>query len=128
METAKVSMFIHRDNCNWNVETLNLYLPSHIINLVVSIPLCLNTQTEDKPLWPFAKRHCSVKSAYASLTRIDRNVDNWLWIWHLNIPPKIRIFFWKVVHNRLPTKSNLVWLASTHCKIMKLLGKLQIMF
>ena len=31
----------------------------------------------------------------------------WKTIWHLNIPPKIRIFTWRVCRNSLPTMLNL---------------------
>ena len=37
----------------------------------------------------------------------DPRIPLWKWIWQLKIPPKIRIFFWKVFANALPTLLNL---------------------
>ena len=35
-----------------------------------------------------------------------RNRDeSWIWIWNLKLPPKIKIFIWKCVHNRIPTRA-----------------------
>jgi len=31
---------------------------------------------------------------------------NWLKIWQLNVPNKIKIFIWRLAHNSLPVKSN----------------------
>ena len=65
------------------------------------------------------KGEFSVKSAYYIATRMIDTVEegkcssgdsrNPLWrkLWHLNIPPKVRIFAWKMCMNALPTYVNL---------------------
>jgi len=52
----------------------------------------------------------SVRDAHRFLTnsgdQIDRNlVDD---VWHRYIPAKVSLFVWRLLHNRLPIRDNLV--------------------
>ena len=45
----------------------------------------------------------------SKLNEPNSSDGSWIWkrLWKLKIPPKIRIFWWRVVHNFLPTKMEL---------------------
>jgi hypothetical protein len=51
----------------------------------------------------------NVRGAYDLLTTIDNpSVDRALdLVWHRQVPLKVSIFAWRLIHNRLPTKANL---------------------
>lgn len=34
--------------------------------------------------------------------------DCWTWVWKLGVTPRIKFFLWKLLHDILPTKNNLV--------------------
>ena len=66
----------------------------------------------------------SVKSAYRlislSMRMLEHNKTNtanssvsednpfWKRIWKLAIPPKVKVFWWRVMHNFVPVKANLM--------------------
>ena len=52
----------------------------------------------------------SGRGAYRFLTSSGEPVDMTLvdYVWHKKIPSKVCLFVWRLLHNRLPTKDNLV--------------------
>lgn len=84
------------------------------------IPLIKKTRlrlikTPDSLTWIFTKDgQYTVKSGYHQLIKpgtehqIATSTMNALWkhLWHLNIPPEIFYFWWKVLHNALPVAEN----------------------
>ena len=114
-----VSALIDEETKRWKFDTLkSLFLPFEV-ETILNIPLSYSLP-EDKIIWVGNKRgEFLVKSAYyVALTMInsldggessheDPRIPFWKWIWQLKIPPKIRIFFWKVCANALPTLLNL---------------------
>jgi hypothetical protein len=77
---------------------------------------------EDIEAWAFEKNGCySVRSCYRMLKHesdqkedFDRSETSstgskrwWSYVWKLKVPPKIRIFWWRVLNNFLPSKSEL---------------------
>ena len=96
----------------------SLFLPFEV-ETILNIPLSHNLP-EDKIIWVGNNKGVFfVKSAYyVALSMInssdsgecsyrDPRTPLWKRIWQLKIPPKIRIFSWKVCVNALPTMSNL---------------------
>lgn len=86
---------------------------------ILNIPLS-HSLPEDQIIWAGNKKgEFSVKSAYYIATKVldtkeegeSSSGDAWspLWkkLWHLNIPPKVRIFAWKMCMNALPNLENL---------------------
>ncbi|KAL5764705.1 hypothetical protein ACOSQ2_017299 [Xanthoceras sorbifolium] len=83
---------------------------------ILKIPLSLG-DCVDSLIWHFDKNgEYSVKSGYRvaaqeklSLTGSSSSPDSkwWLALWNLNIPPKIKIFIWRVCHNAIPSLCNL---------------------
>lgn len=82
-----------------------------------------STRLENDVLaWAFERNgYYSVRSAYrllkddqmaaamatSSETMTSGDARHWSAVWRLNIPPKIRVFWWRVMHNSLPSKSEL---------------------
>ncbi|KAL5798630.1 hypothetical protein ACOSQ2_003450 [Xanthoceras sorbifolium] len=83
---------------------------------ILEIPLSLG-DCADSLIWHFDKTgEYSVKSGYRvaaqdklSLSGSSSSPDSkwWLALWNLNIPPKIKIFIWRVCHNAIPSLCNL---------------------
>ncbi|KAL5741239.1 hypothetical protein ACOSP7_027971 [Xanthoceras sorbifolium] len=83
---------------------------------ILAIPLSLG-DCADSLIWHFDKTgEYSVKSGYRvaareklSLSGSSSSSDSkwWLALWNLNIPPKIKIFIWRVCHNVIPSLCNL---------------------
>ena len=82
---------------------------------ILEIPISYNLP-DDQLIWLGNKKGSfSVKSAYYIEMRVvdaDSNGESttehsqppfWKKIWHLNSPPKVRIFAWRVCKNGLPT-------------------------
>lgn len=84
-------------------------------NAILKVP----TNTRDEDFWAWEKEkhgNYSVKSAYQLLEdEQDRTVGNhdgpgvsdeqqWKLIWKLDVPPKVKVFWWRVLHEYLPAK------------------------
>lgn len=85
----------------------------YIANEVLSIPISLNTES-NKRSWKFdPKGHYLVRDGYkAELGVFDSPAHHsnnsleqswWKYLWSLHIPPNMRVFWWRVYHNILPT-------------------------
>jgi len=88
---------------------------AEVLNIKLSIRL-----EEDVLAWAFEKNDFySVPSAYgllkedqmaaamAASSEMTASGDSRSWsaIWALNVPPKVRVFWWRVLHNSLPSNS-----------------------
>ena len=115
----RVSMLIDRDTRRWKGDVVrSLFLPFEA-RTILNIPLSHNLP-EDQIIWVGNKKgEFSVKSACYIVVRVldtmeegesssgDPRSPLWKKLWHLNIPPKVRIFAWKMCMNALPTFVNL---------------------
>ncbi|XP_060974461.1 uncharacterized protein LOC133039585 [Cannabis sativa] len=101
----------------WNVNTLNNYFHKENVPWILGIPIDIHS--EDMLVWPFTKDgHYIVKSGYRVAREINlaptrcSNMDQthawWKMWWNLNLPPRMKLFGWKMCRNWLPAKSNLV--------------------
>ena len=70
----------------------------------------------DVKAWAFEKHgQYSVRSAYRLLkveqaageTGASRECEHWQTVWKLDVPPKVRVFWRRVLHNSLPSKFEL---------------------
>ena len=86
---------------------------------ILNIPLC-HSLPEDQIIWVGNRKgEFSVRSAYYITVGVldtleagecstgDSRGPLWKKLWHLNIPPKVRIFAWRLCKNALPTFVNL---------------------
>ncbi|KAF8408042.1 hypothetical protein HHK36_007182 [Tetracentron sinense] len=121
---AKVSLLIDKDQKTWNHTLLMTVFMPHEAELISSIPLS-ERLPPDKRVWHFTSKGFSVRSAY-HLTSTLRDRESatssstsslswngslsgikWSQVWQLAIPPKVKIFIWKVALNILPVRANL---------------------
>ncbi|XP_055959779.1 uncharacterized protein LOC130014847 [Mercurialis annua] len=104
-----------------------LFIPADV-SLILSIPLPY-IAVPDRLLWKHTRHgQYTVKSGYyvAASSYLDptpagynslRSV-NWQQLWNISIPPKVRLFLWRSLHNGLATGTNLssrVSLSSACC-------------
>ena len=115
----RVSALIDRDIRRWKSDVVrSLFLPFEA-RTILNIPLS-HSLPEDQIIWVGNKKgEFSVKSAYYIATKgldtkeegesssSDARSPLWKKLWQLNIPPKVRIFAWKMCMNALPTLVNL---------------------
>ena len=113
----KVSDLIDKEAGGWKEDLVRqLFVPLDA-DIILSIPLS-TSWPEDKLIWHYTSNGVfSVKSAYHLLrSKLRREapsssggVGNSFWkvIWGLDVPPRIRLFCWKVGVGALPTRGNI---------------------
>ncbi|XP_057793037.1 uncharacterized protein LOC131009639 [Salvia miltiorrhiza] len=137
---ATVSAFLDNDG-GWNLAKLIEAFPTYLLDAILSIdPLKANGS--DCRFWTFdEKGQYSVKSGYLCATDFYGTPLNssstagseWKRLWALNLPPKVKHFAWKALHNFLATDLNLArhhvpvkgicswclknWGSTSHCLI-----------
>ncbi|KAF7841484.1 reverse transcriptase [Senna tora] len=71
------------------------------------------TNQSDKLIWCLSKhgKH-EVRLAYKALSSVNTSITRsyvvWKDYWHLHLPYKILLFWWKLLHNGLPLRQNLI--------------------
>jgi hypothetical protein len=121
--TAKlVSDLIEADGISWNQQALAQSLLLIDAQAVWRIPL--GRACEDMWAWEGEKHGLySVRSAYRALVEKEaqdrdfisgrsshsagNNNPAWRKIWGAKVPPKVRVFWWRVSHDFIPSKANL---------------------
>jgi hypothetical protein len=101
----------------WNADLINqIFFP---VDVVAILKIPLRTSSEDCLAWEPEKHGLySVKSAYKLLFtgRQQESGDIqasssgdpvWRKLWKIEVPPKVRVFWWRVLHGFLPTKHTL---------------------
>ena len=116
---TKVCELIDPNTGSWDSNLVrDLFWPDDT-NLILSIPIF--EDMEDEWAWHFEEKGSfTVKSAYRlqrQLEDISNNGQvgcqdtekgfNWLSIWKLECPLKIKIFIWRIAHDSLPHRVNL---------------------
>ena len=118
----RVSTLINRDTRRWKGDVVrSLFFPFEA-RTILNIPLN-HSLPKDQIIWVGNRKgEFSVKSAYYIVVGVidtmeegesslgDSRSPLWRKLWHLNIPPKLCIFAWKMCMNALPTFVIFVWL------------------
>lgn len=97
----------------WNEELIWNCFISVDADAILKIPV--TTRMTDIWSWEPEKHGIySVKSAYKLLYNVkqEQNMaeqgtssdDSWKRIWKLDVPPKVKVFWWRVIHEFLPAK------------------------
>ncbi|KAK3226112.1 hypothetical protein Dsin_005974 [Dipteronia sinensis] len=116
-ENLLVAGLLDDSGQQWNIEILNQVFLEVDKEAILKIPLSYKRKP-DKLIWHYDKRGIyRVKSGYQVALRnkvrdlsSGSSVDSgwWIALWNLNIPPKVRIFVWRVCNNAIPSLTNLV--------------------
>ncbi|KAL5784031.1 hypothetical protein ACOSQ2_006423 [Xanthoceras sorbifolium] len=116
VEDFKVASLISPSSHSWDLAKFDQVFVAADRDSILEIPLSLG-DCADSLIWHFDKTgEYSVKSGYRvaaqeklSLSGSSSSPDSkwWLALWNLNIPPKIKIFIWRVCHNAIPSLCNL---------------------
>lgn len=123
LDNLKVDYILDLQNSShpWQLRELNDILPYEMKIKILYIPISSTDTLSDTIAWPSHSGECTPKVACDLLTRLPKNMEvsfiNRNWIWKSNLPPKLRIFLWKLNIDRLPTKTNLHWLPTKMCSV-----------
>ncbi|KAL5806555.1 hypothetical protein ACOSQ4_029288 [Xanthoceras sorbifolium] len=116
LEDLRVASLISPSSHSWDLAKLDQVFVAADRDSILEIPLSFG-DCNDSLIWHFDKNgEYSVKSGYRvaaqekfSLKGSSSCPDSkwWLALWNLNIPPKIKIFIWRVCLNAIPSLCNL---------------------
>ncbi|KAL5790036.1 hypothetical protein ACOSQ2_004924 [Xanthoceras sorbifolium] len=116
VDDLMVASLISSSSHSWDLTKLDQVFVAADRDSILEIPLSLG-DCNDSLIWHFDKTgEYSVKSGYRvaaqeklSLKGSSSCPDSkwWLALWNLNIPPKVKIFIWRVCHNAIPSLCNL---------------------
>jgi hypothetical protein len=112
-EHMKVADIMETGSSRWNWSMINTMFNDRDIREIHNMAINSGGR-EDKRIWKFNnKGHYTVKSAYRYTMEnlIDNEAyrvpGNWMLIWNLRIPQRVKIFLWRVVRGCLPTRDRL---------------------
>ncbi|XP_062014142.1 uncharacterized protein LOC133730599 [Rosa rugosa] len=121
-EDFMVADLIDRENGEWLLDLLDELFTNGEVENIASIPLSLRG-AEDRLIWHFDRRGIyNVKSGYYVFNKAQTALEKatssmaveggawqryWQMIWGANVPPKVRVFMWRLLKEILPTKSAL---------------------
>ncbi|KAL5800890.1 hypothetical protein ACOSQ3_032522 [Xanthoceras sorbifolium] len=116
VDNLMVASFISPSSHSWDLAKLDQVFVAADRDSILEIPLSFG-ECNDSLIWHFDKNgEYSVKSGYRvaaqeklALKGSSSCPDSkwWLALWNLNIPPKIKIFIWRVCLNAIPSLFNL---------------------
>lgn len=115
-----VSFLIHPNLNDWDLPVLTFLFWQDDVNEILKIPLA-NWDALDTQVWHYAKHgRYTVSSAYHLAMKLRQKQEenetgassrpvqrNWNFVWSLKVPNKVRLFLCRVLHNSLPTNSEL---------------------
>ncbi|KAF7842964.1 ribonuclease H [Senna tora] len=91
----------------WDIGRLSTLLPDGEVRWLLSEVPPSGGRGADRICWSGSTNGCfSVKDAYRGLTcSVNTGGGPWKRIWRIDVPERIRLFVWQVVHNKLLTRS-----------------------
>ncbi|KAL6218309.1 hypothetical protein ACLB2K_011523 [Fragaria x ananassa] len=89
----------------WNIEMLSDVVPPEVVNQIISFPTGFEDSGNDQLIWKATSNGVfSENSAYISLFDMAEPQHHyWKVVWKLNCPPKLKTFFWTVLHKKILT-------------------------
>ena len=125
----KVSALLSPATNDWNVGAIRQHLPHLEANIRRLIPS--SRKKKDALVWLSEKTGVySTKTGYIlsklNSETVDREVFNWKQnVWQLQVPPKLKMFLWKLKRRALPVGGNLVIRGITNDLTCKRCGGLE---
>jgi ribonuclease HI len=112
-ENLKVADLMDEATCTWKWDLINAIFNDRDIREIKKMA-AINGGEADHKVWKFNnKGSYTVKSAYrySMETLVDneeyRVPGEWMHIWNLKIPQRVKIFMWRVLRGCLPTRDKL---------------------
>ncbi|XP_060959129.1 uncharacterized protein LOC133030409 [Cannabis sativa] len=115
LEGNIVADYISADH-QWDIDKLTSDFSALDVENILKIPLSHNAGT-DSWVWHYTDAESyTVNSGYHLACSMASQEDSscssasstwWKQFWNLNLPSKVKIFAWRVMHNALPSASNL---------------------
>lgn len=109
LNNPQVSSLLYPGSYNWDLDLLRDLFCKRDVEQIMSIPIP-SLGVDDSLFWKCEEKGVyTVRSGYRLVSGGDmreRGVD-WASLWVLNIPPKVKCFFWTLCTLRLPTKDAL---------------------
>ncbi|GFQ01423.1 putative ribonuclease h protein at1g65750 [Phtheirospermum japonicum] len=103
-------------NGSWNIPVISSNFPRFIADEIINIPIP-SSPAKDARFWNFDNKGCfSVREGYklamgfydGPLNQSDNSLSKWWkFVWSLNVPSKVKIFWWKISNDFILTGSNL---------------------
>ncbi|CAL5371541.1 unnamed protein product [Camellia sinensis] len=91
-------------NGEWNLTHIYNTFPMPLISEILKIQPPRNNGGRDKPRWRKSPDgDFSTSSAYDLIMQSQSLENNWVWLWKLKIPPKIKSFLWLILIGKLMT-------------------------
>lgn len=80
-------------------------LGQSVLEFIITNEVSLDN-SEDRCVWVLTHSgNFTLKSAWELIRQKESNTHLSKSCWHKNVPSKISIFVWKLIHNALPTES-----------------------
>jgi hypothetical protein len=112
-ERMVVADLLQQNARKWNLDLVNQVFNPRDATEIVKIPITMS-QNADTPLWRFGKNgNYSVRSAYYQLMEVItdnshlREPGDWMALWKLKIPNRVKIFLWRTLRGCIPVKDRL---------------------
>lgn len=104
-------------NRKWNERLVRSVCLPYVTQKIPSVPLA-NSNNSNSRFWKFDQKGIySVRGGYrvgigmyeppANQSSLSKVHNWWRCLWSLDIPPKIRVFWWRIFHDIIPTGANL---------------------
>ncbi|CAH9102969.1 unnamed protein product [Cuscuta epithymum] len=123
LEDTTVKSLMKEDGSNWDCDVLRDIFNEEDCEAISGIPL-KGLHGKDELIWAAEKNgKYSVLSCYRMLSPHVENRQAWTQVWKLNLPPKMKTFFWQVCTDCLPSKERLLqrrvpaWLVCSTCGV-----------
>ena len=111
-QDASVADNYELDSHTWNINFKRSFSRNDMENwelILDMIQFTFLSDQKDRVRWAFEKKgEFSVKSMYRWLAYGGVSDPTLKKIWRLKIPLKIRVFLWQVIHDRLPTREQIL--------------------
>lgn len=95
----------HHNWLNWDSQWIRSAIGPHYLTKITAVPL-RGVDTHHVRVMHVPACTCTLRHICKSLIQLPVGPQlSWNKIWALNIPSKLKMFWWKILHNKLPTSS-----------------------
>lgn len=106
----KVKDLIENHSGDWNMHFIDNLFDHCDVQAIIRVPI-LDVSRDDIRIWAHTSGGMyQVRSAYKLILKKFTNYDmlrvngDWRLIWDLDIPPRVKVFLWRLCRDCLPTK------------------------